>query len=198
MKSHKQLLMIGLVLVLLAGAALIVRRLRSPGVGSRPLEFDECLGAKLADETVKLVNSGDLVAVNVPGNNPVAKARMKGFESVLKGHPGLRIAAVEWTKNEQEILKPEGFAPALLSRLLTQYPDAKAIVWFYGVPQMGPQPGVTLPTMVALSMGELEQWQITPAVVIRDKNRLAHQPVANSENCADYVVANGGSSAPAK
>lgn len=180
--------------VLIASVIFLVRRLRLARPHYDP-QFDECLGAKLGEEIIKLLDGqGDIVVLKVGGRNRLMDARLRGLQQALQTQPGLRIVAVESPTNERENWTPEGFLPGFAERVWAKYPEAKGWVSLAGVLRFGQADPARLPAMVAFSPGELEPWHtmVGPrSTVVRDRNKMGMEAGLPSLNCEDYIAVTG-------
>ncbi len=199
----KKPVVVAVCVVVLAGSLATILRgcLRTGPRYDRTL--DECLGAKLAEETVKLAGDhGAVLVVNGRAGNPQSDARWRGFRQVLEAHPGLKILGTETPAAEPEVPRFDGLPAPFLERILSQHPDTTVLVSFLGPPdvrgQAGSFPADKLPAaVVALSLGRLEHWQdllgIPRAVaVIRDRTQSTRATSLPSGRCEDYVAATSG------
>ena len=194
MGTKRILLAIIYLMVLIGSVVFLVHRLRPARPHYDP-HFDECLGAKLGEEMIKLLDGpGDIVVFKVGGQNRLMDARLRGLQQALQKRDGLRIVAVESPTNEREDWTPEGFLPGLAERVLARYPEAQGWVSLAGILRFGPIEPARLPAIVAFSAGEIELWQtlVGPrSTIVRDRNKMGMQAGPSSLNCDDYIAVTG-------
>jgi hypothetical protein len=102
-------------------------------------QLENCLGETLAEETAKVLdNQGEVVAITLMGGQPgnVPDAPLGAFKTGLTHHAEITLVAVEGP-NQQEMMSTfEGIPPTLMNRVVSNHPNAKAIVSFIGVPSL--------------------------------------------------------------
>ena len=198
MQINKTPVLIVVILVLLGSLAAIIHSLRPRRLPYNPT-FDECIGAQLAEETVRLLQGqGDIVVLNYPGDDALTRAQLRGLRRALESHAGIKILAVEGPRggDPNEAETPNGLAVAFLDRVLTRYPNAAALVSFIGVPDNSEGPfsridPAKLPAVVALSVRRTDQPEgllssRVPCSVLRDRTTAGNAAASPSRDCANY------------
>ena len=130
-------------------------------------EVDRCVGERMAEETVKLLNEGgEVVVLSMAGGkfkSVVAEAQLEGFKNGLASHEGIHIAAVEGPAQQEMMEFFEGVSEKFFRKTVSNHPNAKAIVSFMGLPifaKNGPSVNAeTFPQVIALNLSAMGQWK---------------------------------------
>ena len=195
---NKPPVLIFVILVLLGSLGAIVYSLRPRRLPYNP-GFDECIGAKLAEEAVRLLQGkGDIVVLNNPGDDALTRAQLRGLRHALESQAGIKILAVDGPRwdDPNEAETPNGLAGPFWERILTQYPNAAALVSFIGVPDNSEGPfsrldPSKLPAVVALSVRRMQGSDgllasRVPCSILRDRTTAKEAAAPPSRECANY------------
>jgi ABC-type sugar transport system substrate-binding protein len=128
---------------------------------------DRCVGEQMALQVGKLIGGqGDVVVLSMAGGkfkSVVADAQIEGFRKGLKQYTGIRVANVVGPDQQQMMEFFEGVSEKFFMKVVSDHPNAKAIVSFMGLPifaREGAKIDVTkLPKVVALNLSAMGQWR---------------------------------------
>jgi len=200
MQTNKPVVLIVALVILAGSVGWMIHTLRSRRVPYEPA-FDECIGNKVGEETVRLLQGrGELVVLCYDPDGVLARAQLRGLRRAIDAHSGMKIAAVESARwgDEREAVSPYVLAGPFLDRVLAEHPQAAALVSLIGLPD--PRDGPfsradpsELPAVVAYLDRRAERWEhwlasAVPVSVVRDGS-AADAPLAPpSRDCANYEV----------
>jgi ABC-type sugar transport system substrate-binding protein len=128
---------------------------------------DRCVGEQMALQAGKILNGqGDVVVLSMAGGkfkSVVAEAQMEGFKKGLKQFSGIKLAAVQGPQEREMMEFFEGVSEKFFLKVVSDYPNAKAIVSFMGLPIFAkegtPIDVNRLPKVIALNLSAMGQWK---------------------------------------
>jgi hypothetical protein len=128
---------------------------------------DVCVGEQMGAQTGKLLGgNGDVVVLSMAGGkfkSVVAEAQMEGFKKGLKPYNGVKILSVQGPQEREMMEFFEGVSEKFFLKVVSDYPSAKVIVSFMGLPMFAregkPIDVSRLPKVVALNLSAMGQWK---------------------------------------
>jgi hypothetical protein len=157
-------MVIALVVIIGSGVWIYLRGFRDPQPKINPSPL-QALGQITAEEVVKLTGgSGTVVVIGWDKKMtrlPTFAIPQEAFETALKQHPGLQLAAVEAVTIDAQggFGMQMGPPPDRFLDILAQHADATVVVSFVGMPALGDQHYARLPSprpkIVAVANGPM-------------------------------------------
>jgi len=166
-ESKKPVVILVCVIAIIVSFISIVRT-QCKGTPKYVKTVDVCVGEQMASQVAKILNNnGDVVVLSMAGNTKfksvVAEAQMEGFRKGLKQFSGVNVVGVVGPEQQQMMEFFEGVSEKFFLKVVQDYPNAKAIVSFMGLPvfaKEGKPIDITkLPKVVALNLSAMGQWR---------------------------------------